>query len=498
MIGPAAFRAVTLALVAFGASFVVPLDYDYWWHLADGRFILAQHALPSPDPFSFTAAGRPWIDHEWLTELPMYLLHQAFGIRGPLALFALCTAVAVLLTFSTVRRLGLRNNPAFLLTALMLAAIWLFTGARPQAAGFVLAAAVLWLLERWIARRDRSIWALPGLIWLWGNLHGSFAIGLALPAAILAGELLASWLHWDGAIRLETRDRLRLAAAIAASLAILVLNPNGLSLLAYPLSKLHDPLAKQLIVEWMPTDISDPSYWPFVLLAGGYLGLAVVRRPRIPASDLLLAGVLIAAALSTRRYVPFASIVLAVLLGRVLAQPNRGDAHAPAVFTCLAARRGQPDGDRASPTMRAEAIYLLALLVLTGAVASLARRIDPMVTVRTRVPVAAVDALGAAGLRAPLFNDYNWGGYLIWRLWPQTQVFIDGRGDDLYSSGAALSGYADVVQLKSSADAVLDKNKIQTVLFAADTPLARYLLASGRWQATYDDGRVVALQRGAR
>ena len=495
LLGASTMAAATLAIIAFVVSFLLPLDFDYWWHLADGRFMLARHALPAADPYSFTAAGQPLVVHEWLAELPMYLLHQAFGSRGPLALFALCVAALVVLTFGTLRRVGVSRGLAFGLSCLTLAAIWSFTGARPQVAGFALTAAVIWLLERWIARRDRSIWALPVLIWLWGNLHGSYAIGLALPAAVLAGELLASCLQWKSGMRLETRDRLRLAAAIAVSLTVLVLNPNGLSLLMYPLSKLNDPLAKQAIDEWMATDISNPIFWPFALLAGGYLALVFVRRPRLPASDLLLAAALIAAALSTRKYVPFAAIALTVLVGRVLALPNHGDVHAPAPLARLATWRGHRNRPPASPNLLTQTVNLVALLALTGVAVLVVRLWDPMALTRTQIPVAAVDALGAKGLAGPLFNDYNWGGYLIWRLGPQTRVFIDGRGDDLYTRPGVLRGYLDVIQLKSKTEAILDQYNIQTVLIQKDTPLTRYLLATGTWRSSYDDGRVVKLER---
>ena len=73
------------------------------------------------------------------------------------------------------------------------------------------------------------------------------------------------------------------------SVLLLLINPNGAHLLLYPLSKFHDPLARQYLGEWSATDISDPFYWPFALLAGGYVALLILRRPRVPASDLLLA-----------------------------------------------------------------------------------------------------------------------------------------------------------------------------------------------------------------
>jgi hypothetical protein len=494
LLGPWELLLLALATVAFIACFVVPVDYDYWWHLADGRYMLANHALPAPDPFSFTAAGRPLVVHEWLTELPMYGLHQAFGIRGPLALFALCTVAIVLLTVRTLRRMGTGRGATLILNGLMLAAIWLFTGARPQVAGFALFATEICLIERWIHCRDRSIWALPPLLWLWSNLHSSFAIGLALPAAVLGGDLIASWLNWHAAVRMVARGRLLLTAALAVSVALVLANPNGLPLLVYPVAKLHDPLAKEAIAEWMSTDISSPLFWPFALLAGGYLVVVALRRPRLPLSDLMLALALTAAGLSARKYVPFAVMVLTVLIGRVLSQPDRGNAEEWSVFTKIAGRFGVRKRQSAPRTLLGQWIYVPAILILTYGLVRTVRRTDPMSAVRENVPVAAIDTLGAKGLRGPLFNDYSWGGYLIWRLWPQVRVFIDGRGD-MYISGGEFRDYLEVTQLRSGADSILDRYAIRQVLVLKDSPLTRYLLAEGKWQATYDDGRFVRLER---
>ncbi|HEU4402107.1 MAG TPA: hypothetical protein VFT43_08375, partial [Candidatus Polarisedimenticolia bacterium] len=68
------FRLLILLLTV--ASSLTPIrSYDYWWHLATGRLILERHAVPHADPFSFTAAGRPWIDHEWLFQVLAFLGH---------------------------------------------------------------------------------------------------------------------------------------------------------------------------------------------------------------------------------------------------------------------------------------------------------------------------------------------------------------------------------------------------------------------------------------
>jgi hypothetical protein len=113
-----------------------------------------------------------------------------------------------------------------------------------------------------------------------------------------------------------------------------------------------------------------------------------------------------------------------------------------------------------------------------------------------RLPVEAVDTLGSPGLQGPLFHSFDWGGYLIWRLWPETRVFVDGRQNDLFDGmDREFAQYLRATNLHAGGDDVLEAHAIRTVLYLKDTPFVRYLLASGNWDKTYDDGRVIRLER---
>jgi len=481
-----------MALIGFASVWVSQPDYDYWWHLASGRYMVSTGRLPVPDVFSYTASGRHWIAHEWLSEVLMFRLHAVFGVAGPLAFFGLCLAALVLLSFATLGGLRVRPLPAATLVGLLILALWPYVGPRPQVGAFALMAAVIWLVERWLRRRDRSIWTLPVLIWLWGNLHGSFAVGLAVPALLLVAEIGVHRLGWRSAGQLARGDRRRLALNLGASVLLLLLNPNGPSLLLYPFTKLDNPLL-QYLGEWGATDISQPNMWPFALLLGGYFLLHIVRRPPVKAAEALLAMSFGGAALWSARFVPFASLVLIARYGHLLAEPTRSQFALPpklqqGVAWCQ--NRARP---YAHPTGVQQALNLVVLL---GVAAFFVVHFRPYREARdTRLPVAAVNQLGAAGLSGPLFHDYNWGGYLIWRLWPAERVFIDGRGDDLYTSGGELRHYLDIIYLRQGGEGMLERYDVQGVLFLKDTPLTRYLLVGGRWHTVYDDGRVVLLRR---
>ncbi|MFN8559843.1 MAG: hypothetical protein U0531_21665, partial [Dehalococcoidia bacterium] len=492
VVGPWTLTGALLALAAAAITLMSRADYDFWWHLAVGRFVVEHRSLPVPDPFSFTAAGRPWVAHEWLSETAMYLAYDAAGMAGAVTLAALCMAVVPVVTLVTVRGIGARTLTAGTWTAALVAALAPYVSARPHVAAFALTALVCRLLERWALRADRTVWLLPPLFWLWGNIHASFTFGLAVAAALLAGDLLAAWLRWPHGTRLTGRDRRRLAASIGLSVVALALTPNGPALLFYPVATLRDPL-RAFLGEWGPADLGDPRTWPFAALAGGYIGLVVVRRPRLPVADLVTAAAFITGALWSDRVVPFAAICLTPLIGRALARPNAGGIAMPAVAQALARWRDSRAARFGRPEPAAQAMNALVILIAATVVLASVRVYDPARD--DRLPVAAVDTLGAAGLAGPLFHDYNWGGYLMWRLWPAAHVYIDGRQNDLYSRGDELRRYLDVIYLEARGDAVLDRDGINAVLFPKDTPLTRHLAQSGRWTMVYDDGQVVLLQR---
>lgn len=483
---------VVLALAAFTQVLASRGDFDYWWHLAAGRYMSEHRALPIPDPFSFTASGRTWVTHEWLSELLMFQLYDAFGVVGPAVLFGLCMAGTVLMMLATLRRIGTRFLPVVLWATLMMLAMWPWAYARPQVVAFSLMAAQIWLIERWLAQRDRSIWVLPALYVLWANLHGSFAVGLAVPLLVLLGETAALRLGWWTAARLRAGDLRRLALAVLASVGALVFNPNGPALLVYPFTKFNNSLLKYL-GEWNASDIGNPALWPFTLLLAGAVVLIAVRRPRLPLADLLLGGAFVTGGLWSMRFVPFAALCLTVVVGRMLTLPNGSGMRAPRFIEQWAAWRERRAILHTRPSVPQQLMNLGVLGLAVATVLSTVRPYRP--DADARLPVTAADALGADGLRGPLFHDYNWGGYLIWRFWPRVPVFIDGRGDDLYMQGHELRKYFDVAMLEADTDDVLDEYGIRTVLFQKNTPLTRYLLAGGRWQATYDDGQVVRLER---
>jgi hypothetical protein len=484
--------AAILALGGFALTIASRADFDLWWHLAVGRFVALHHKLPVPDEFSFTAAGRYWIAHEWLAQLMLYGVHLRFGMLGLLVTCGTLTAATVLIALRTMRRSG-AGLAAFIWCFALLFALQPFLGPRPHVAAFLFMAILVDRLEAWIANRGWTIWLLPALFGLWANVHGSFVVGLAVPALLFTADTIAARIGWRQATRMDGSQRRELAWVLAASVVAAALNPNGFALLAYPLTKLNNPVLRH-IDEWKAVDVTDPRTWGFVALAGSSIAVMAVRRPLLDIAGLVTAASFVAAGFWSLRFVPFAVLALGPVSARMFVQRSRSGMAPLFSARPSAAPNGHANHSSNAPAFRRVlnlGLFAIAAIALFVSVEPYDPATDP------RLPKRAVDVLGTYGLRGPLFHPYEWGGYLIWRLTPDVPVFIDGRGDDLYTAGRELAQYADAVENLSHVDALMDDYRIGMILFEKDTPFVRYLLAGRQWRVTYEENGVVRLERAS-
>jgi len=137
-----------------GVGLIVPLsgkieDPDLWWHITTGRLIVQSHTIPTHDPFSYTAAGKEWIPHEWLSEIAFYGVYHRFGLAGIVWLRSLLVFLFTWSLYALVkRRIGDPVISAVVAVVLSLAT-WCFWTERPQLFSYVLLVTLLRLVDRW-------------------------------------------------------------------------------------------------------------------------------------------------------------------------------------------------------------------------------------------------------------------------------------------------------------------------------------------------------------
>jgi len=445
------------------ATFV---EGDTFWHLAAGQRILATHAWPTTNYYSFTAPNGEWLAYEWLGEV---IMAGASRLGGPRALMALLMALAslifLLLYYYAYVRSG--NVKAALAAC---AAVWPLLGLcfslRPQLLGYVFLLITLICLERYRRGLQKSLWLLPGVFVLWVNTHGTYSLGLlAIGVYWLAGIKDLSLGDLEGKRWLPT-ERRHLGLVVVLCVLALLVNPYGPRLLRYELSAaFSQPVNMAYFEEWQPLAFNQFfGKWFLVLLFLFFLAPIVWRfRPRVEELALVLFAAYMACV--HQRFAVFFAIVIA-----------------PALATLIGKWWSGYDPAKDKPFLNAVLILLFAagLIALFPSTASLRRVID------LNQPRRAVDYLRQHPVQGRMFNDQFWGGYLIWAFAGQHPVFIDGRCD-AYEPSGVLSDYIRIIRPEPGALKLLEEYGVRSCLIERSAFLCALLDAQPEWRRAYQD-----------
>ena len=460
--------AILLFLSVFSYNFTVPTDIDFWWHLKTGELIATTGVVPMADPFSYTVPGRPWVAHEWLWELTVYWIYKWGGYVLAMLLSAAIATLAYVILYRLLRRLGANE---FVAAALVLWTAVLDipdTGVRPRELTLLFLVFYVSRLFLYREGRVRRLWSLPPLMLVWVNVHGLFIMGLGL-LGLFTLDGVAGWL-----LAREKFPRHLLAVTLAATVAACV-NPHGPAILRYPIDYYlqgHNPSFAH-VTEFQSPNFHQPLYLVF---AASILLLAVLPRPinrRTVLEAVLIAVFTVEALVSVRQIAAYVIVVSPILAVRLTDR--------------FAVARELPP-----PSLPRSLVALNWLLLVGFVAAGTMYALQPAVHSRLQIgrepltaslPVAGARFIEDNSLPGPVFNEQPWGGYLIYRWYPQRRVFIDGR-IDMYGDTVA-SEYGDVVSIRPNWSDILDKYGVRTILIAKDSPLSTLLLASGEWQRVF-------------
>jgi hypothetical protein len=452
-----AWRVAPLYVAAAAFAIAVSLpggDPDTYWHLASAKWMVEHGQLLRADVFSSTATGAPYSVGEWLGQLVIYGAYVVGGWAGIAVLRA--TLVAVGAFFIT--RVALRSAPApfaLAVTALALGLSEISWTDRPQLFTFALFPLLFELLAAARAGRTRLLVAVPPLILLWTNLHGGYALGLAL-VAIFAAEAV-----------LLRRNAMPFAGAALLAVAASFIDPGSLGLGA---AAAHATSPPRFIVEEAPPDVLRPAGFVFALFGLATLGLALARGGTL--LDALLLVPLFWLGLSAQRHMPYFAFAATPYIARGLSELWWG--------WRPASRFALP-----RPVIVGVGAGLVAMVAASVATA-------PFAPIEAQYPTSARASLASSS--GNLLNEYDWGGYLIWRV-PERPVFIDGRLFLFLPD--VLTDYEEMVFMRPGWREQLDRHAIAQVLLRPDRPLAVALRDFG-WTVVSEDAAAVLLQRPSR
>lgn len=479
-------QLLTVAAVLAMATRVA-IDTDTWWHLRAGEWMVEEKRILRTDPFSLTRSGEPWIYPGWLAQIVMYGVYQAFGFAG----LNILTALMVLLAFSFVWPLleapPLLRAPILLLGVTVSGVYW---SARPHIFSFALAGIFLWVLESGRKVGRRKSWMLPPLMALWCNLHGGFAIGFMLIGAYLIGDVLevlpAVSLRSASPkeIWLEHMPTIRQLVIVGLICAMAVsINPHGSQMILYPFKTISVGVLREYIEEWQSPDFHRLEVQPFLwMLILCIVVLGISRRRKDAIELILVVGFAYLSFIAARNIALFALVATPVLAR-----------HGNAILKPILEGR---DWGRQLPDRIARGINL-ALFIILGLTALLKMSIPLSDAVNQQAimdqqPVQAVAVLRDRPSRGPLFNSYNWGGYVLWELFPSYLSFVDGR-TDLFDD-EILNDYLIAWSAKPGWELVIDRWGIMVALLEPSAPLVRALEGEG-WERHFADNQAIVLLR---
>jgi hypothetical protein len=453
------------------------VDPDLWWHLRTGQWIAETGHIPHSDPFSFTRAGQPWVSHEWLSEVVFYEIWKHAGASGLIVFSAIVTTAGFMLLFLRCPGKPHWAAAATALGALASAPAW---GVRPQMFTFALASLLLWLLERG-QERPWLLVSIPPLFLLWLNLHAGFALGPALMLAYGFGLLVEAAMG-DTPWREAWPVLARLLLLVLACFALVPLNPSGAQLYGYPIQTLRSAGMRSFIMEWFSPDFHKFRFLPFLVV---FLLLLVVlsrTRARLQARVLVPLVLTTLLALDAVRHIPiFVLLAIPVIAAGLAASSSEIGIH---TFSPRA---------RVRPMFNGLTVVLMAgfALVRWGVLAQ-----NQATAEAQQFPEKAVEALRSRALGGEVFVYYDWGGYTIYKLYPEYRVFVDGRAD-LYGDDL-LQQFQTAVQLRTGWREVLDRWGVRAVLLPPHCALAQALVLDPNWHLEYRDAQALLLLRTAR
>jgi hypothetical protein len=473
------FIAVLLLSLLSGQQ-MLNLDSDLGRHLAIGNYMLDERVIPTRDLLSHTRNGLSRPPYEWLAQILFALAHRLLGLDGVILL----TSLIIALMFTLVYRYAyLRSGSALITMALTLIAIgassihWL---PRPHVFTFPLLVVWIELLDRLARGEHIKPYVFVFIMLLWANLHGGFIFGILAWIAYLAGWL---WETWRG--KPEKRTGKKLLIIGTGSLVATSLTPDLWRNWEAVLNN-RSAFILDRTVETMRPVLTDISILPHTLLLAVTILLFALNWKSLKANHFFLIAGLGVMSLLMARNIPLFAIAAVPILAEMIA----GSLSRSKTWTRIERRFA---GLSSSPGQ--------SVWSLTVALAAIAffinhninndrtiHRFDP-----TIFPMEAVDYIETNPQQGNMFNDFNWGGFLLHRLWPKYAVFVDSQSD-FYGVGL-MRKYDRIISANSDWQNLLETYHVDWVIVPVDSPLADEVESSSNWEIIHHDNVAVIGRR---
>ncbi len=503
-IGDLLFVAMLCLLVFTSLSIKLLGDAGIGWHIRTGQIILTTQSVPRVDPFSSSMAGHAWFAWEWLYDVLVGWLQKAAGLNG----VVLFTAWVIAGVFSWAFRL-LVGRGADVLTAIILvllaaSASMIHFLARPHVVSWLFTLLWFWILEnsekRGATDREsqirspRLLWLLPLTTLVWVNVHGGFLVGFVL---FKIYWICAFW-EWaslsftvteglfdQGLRKIEAGRRVwHLTLAGVLSSAATLANPYGIRLHLHIYHYLSNRFLMNHIEEFQSPNFHYVAQKCFAVLMLLTLIALAVKHSRTRATHLLVVLFAVSSGLYASRNIPVSSLLLILVIGPWLESSGRKSHRLGYSAESFLERMKSIELSLRGHVWPIAALLLTFWIAVHGGLLGSTRLMNSHFDAK-RFPVAAVDYLQKQSVQGPVLSPDIWGGYLIYRLYPQTKVVVDDR-HDLYGE-EFLKSYLKLVHVEPGWREFLRQHPANYIVVPRESPLAGVLGETREWRRVYVD-----------
>ena len=474
--GEILFIAIFIALIGLGPK-LMNIDGDLGRHITLGDHIISSRSIPTRDVFSHTKLGDSLTPHEWLADVIFAFAHRAAGLDGIVWITALVIGATFWLVYKQSLNLSSMTFLALAGTILAAAASSLHWLSRPHI--FTILFTVIWTTELEKLRIGiRKTWIIfPAIMLIWVNTHGAFIAGILIWACYLVGLIIDQKFSWQG-----IKPYLGIGAS---SLLVSLINPDGFGIWKTGFGFLGNRYLVSHTAEYLPPDFHQISTWPFLLLIVLSIVMLAISKKKMNASHILLLSGWTAMALYSARNIPLYAVTVVPILVAVGADYIQGNKlkSASDKFITLQSRLMDIEKSLKGGLWSGIVVVVAGLLLIRGFTLDFQNKGNQFLD--EVFPVQAIDWVENNQLPGEGFNYFPWGGYLLYRLWPEKLVFIDGQTD--FYGEELTRKYEKVITLSPGWESVMQKYQISWVLMPTQSELIQHLQNLDNWEMVYQD-----------
>lgn len=452
-----------ILLLLFFSLFLVSFinkEFDYFWHIKAGEFMVNNKTILKSDIFSWIVNGKSWMSHEWLFEVIIYSLKLVIG-KFNIVVYTFINIFLLSLSFFLPNKKSyLKNIPFSLLWLSFMMILIGFVQARPHLISYNLLALTVYLsYDLYHDEDSKKVLFLPIISLIWANVHGgSSNLSYMIPFIFIFCGVFNFSFDKIESKRLSKKQFAKYFVVSIFCMLSLCINPHGIKMLFYPYQNMNDSFMLATISEWQPTNLSNLSHIPYLVLVIIIIFVYLFSRKKIRLIDFFLFGFAVFLGFKSIRFWPFVYIITTYN-----------------IFYYIGERKQDKGTD-----------LILAFIIVMFLVMAVSNRGNVIKNVNHKVLNDKVIEYLNDNKPKRLYNYYDYGGYLIYK---DIKVFVDGRAD-LYSE-YNYRDYHYIYDLSGNCEKLIKKYKFDYFFIPKGIALDTYLRNSRDYSLVFKDRDVV-------